>query len=174
MSPSPSPSELDPDGQSPLSYTSAELKILVVEDDAPLLQLLGEILRAAGHFASLAQSSAAGLAQFPTARWDLVCTNRDRTEMSGDAFAREIKRRSPETPVVMVTRRPPLLPNEFVDAVLLKPFTCADLGAVISRCLKLFAGRSGADGLTRRIVRTPASQACAGIVAPSLSPKAPL
>jgi CheY-like chemotaxis protein len=56
--------------------------------------------------------------------------------MDGHAFAREIKRLSPSTPVVMLTRNPPAQRHESVDAVLQKPFTCAALAETITRGLE--------------------------------------
>jgi CheY-like chemotaxis protein len=119
-----------------LTYTSSALRILVVEDNAALLQLFGEILRAAGHSTGLSASSQDGLARFRAEPWHLVCTNRDRQEMDGHEFAREIKRLSPSTPVVMLTRNPPPQRHESVDAVLQKPFTCAALAETITRGLE--------------------------------------
>jgi CheY-like chemotaxis protein len=119
-----------------LTYTSSALRILVVEDNAALLQLFGEILRAAGHFTGLSASSQDGLARFRAEPWHLVCTNRDRRDMDGHEFAREIKRLSPSTPVVMLTRIPPPQRHESIDAVLQKPFTCDALAETITSGLE--------------------------------------
>jgi DNA-binding NtrC family response regulator len=89
----------------------------------------------------LAGNSLDGLARFRAEPWHVVCTNRNRAGLNGDEFAREIKLLSPATPVILMTRNPPASVGTCVDAVLLKPFTCAALGAVISHCLGLYPQR---------------------------------
>lgn len=79
------------------------LRVLVVDDEAPIRDTLAAILTADGHDVSLAHDGAAGLRQFTEGRFDLVLSDKAMPGMSGDQMATAIKRLSPKTPIVLLT-----------------------------------------------------------------------
>src|ERR1700677_3336558 len=78
-------------------------KVLLVDDEAGILDLFGMILRNAGYFVRTAFNGAAGLQVFESASWDLVITDRKMPEMDGERLAEEIKEIAPKTPLILIT-----------------------------------------------------------------------
>jgi CheY-like chemotaxis protein len=110
-------------------------KVLLVDDEAGILDLFGMILRNAGYFVRAAFNGAAGLQVFESASWDLVITDRKMPEMDGERLAEEIKEIAPKTPLILITGfgaepRPGLF-----EAVLRKPFSKAVLLGVVEGVL---------------------------------------
>ena len=110
-------------------------KVLLVDDEAGILDLFGMILRNAGYSVRTAFNGAAGLRLFESAAWDLVITDRKMPEMDGERLAQEIKDIAPKTPLILITGfgaepRPGLF-----EAVLRKPFSKAALLDVVEDVL---------------------------------------
>src|SRR5271156_345154 len=78
-------------------------RVLLVDDEAGILDLFGMILRNAGYFVRTAFNGAAGLRLFESGSWDLVITDRKMPEMDGERLAQEIKGIAPKTPVILIT-----------------------------------------------------------------------
>jgi signal transduction histidine kinase/ActR/RegA family two-component response regulator len=121
-----------------------EMSVLVVDDQPVLRDLLGEMLSAEGHRVELACHGRSALEKFETRQFDLVITDKAMPEMNGDQLAAAIKARSPETPVIMLTGfgdgdgcREHL--SEFVDRLLMKPASIADLREAIDSVTRRFA-----------------------------------
>ena len=57
-------------------------------------------------------------------------------EMTGEQLAAAIKAQWPKLPVIMLTGYPPGQKPAAVDAILLKPFSTAELRATIRRLIK--------------------------------------
>ncbi len=87
----------------PAARAIPALRVLVVDDEAPIRDTLAAILTADGHDVSLANDGAAGLRQFSEGGFDLVLTDKAMPGMSGDQMATAIKRLSPKTPIVLLT-----------------------------------------------------------------------
>ncbi len=79
------------------------LRMLVVEDEAPVRDTLSAILTADGHEVTLANDGLAGLQQFNDGTFDLVLSDKAMPGMSGDQMATAIKRVSPGTPIILLT-----------------------------------------------------------------------
>jgi CheY-like chemotaxis protein len=110
-------------------------KVLLVDDEASILDLFGMILRNAGYFVRTALDGVSGLRLFESASWDLVITDRQMPQMGGERLAEKIKGMAPETPLILITGisgnpRPGLF-----DAVLWKPFSKAALLASVESVL---------------------------------------
>lgn len=115
------------------------LRVLVVEDDPLVRELVAEYLRRDDHEVSLADDGVEGLEKFSAGDFDLVVTDLALEGMNGERLAEEIKRRRP-TPVIMLTgfadtllaggRKPPQ-----VDALLRKPLSPSDLWQAVAQVM---------------------------------------
>jgi signal transduction histidine kinase len=79
------------------------LRMLVVEDEAPIRDTLSAILIADGHEVTLANDGLTGLREFNDGVFDLVLSDKAMPGMSGDQMATAIKRVSPNTPIILLT-----------------------------------------------------------------------
>jgi len=112
-------------------------KVLLVDDETSLLQLLERILRNAGYHVQCAENGSAGWQYFRAAPWDVVIIDRAMPEMNGEELAREIKVSSPNVPLIMITGFLEAVSYpEVFDFVLTKPFRPLDLLACLSRTLQ--------------------------------------
>jgi PAS domain S-box-containing protein len=81
----------------------AVLRVLVVDDEAPVRDTLAAVLTADGHEVDVATEGAEGLRQFLAGKFDLVITDKAMPGMSGDQMAVAIKQASPKTPIILLT-----------------------------------------------------------------------
>ncbi len=79
------------------------LRVLVVDDEPIITELVGEYLRADGHQASTALDGAAALAMFEEHSFDLVITDRSMPVMNGDQLAKAIAKTGSNVPVILCT-----------------------------------------------------------------------
>lgn len=113
-------------------------RILLVEDEAPVRELMVELLRRAGYDPETAPDAATALGLARLVRWDLVILDIDLPDLSGlDLYGRltEIYGGGRGPPVVFVTGLPTAQRSHRIKAVagilLAKPFRVTDfLGAV--------------------------------------------
>ena len=77
--------------------------VLIADDDASFRRVIEYQLREAGYEVRSAEDGKKALERFAEARWDAVLTDLDMPELSGLDLLREIKRVSPDTPVIMIT-----------------------------------------------------------------------
>lgn len=116
------------------------LRILVVDDEAAVREVLAVCLSEDGHYVDCEVDGVAALERFRAAPWDIVLTDRAMPRMNGDQLAAEIKKLDPGIPVVMVTGFADLMRDvgdhpSGVDAVVRKPFTMETLRDGISKAL---------------------------------------
>jgi len=116
--------------------------VLILEDEEQIREMLVESLAQAGYRVDSAADGLAGLARFQRDRFDVVLTELSLPERSGLEVARDIKRISPETPVVLVTGwghvlDPARLRESGVDLTLVKPFHLERVLAVVAEALRL-------------------------------------
>ncbi len=78
-------------------------QILVVDDELPMREMLQRLLEDLGYKVHLAKNGHEGLAAFEQGRFHLVVTDFSMPGMDGLALLREVKKREPHVPVVMVT-----------------------------------------------------------------------
>jgi CheY-like chemotaxis protein len=113
------------------------LRILAVEDEPEVLDLVRAMLAHAGHAVVGAASGREALALFARHPVDLVITDLGMPGMTGMAVAGEIKRQRP-VPVVLLTGWADELEGETVpgvDVVLAKPFSRERLFEAIARAV---------------------------------------
>lgn len=78
-------------------------RILVVDDDAAVRGTVRKILERAGHTVVEADDGRSGLAQYRTARADLVITDIFMPDEDGLAFLRAIRKERPRPKVIVVS-----------------------------------------------------------------------
>jgi CheY-like chemotaxis protein len=107
-------------------------KILVVDDEGRVRQLIKEILDDAGYEIILASSALEGLALFKSHEFDAVFTDIGMPGMSGWELSRAIREIDSQIPLAVITGWGQIVSNEEktaagVDWVLTKPFSMADI-----------------------------------------------
>ncbi|MFH1809451.1 MAG: response regulator [Pseudomonadota bacterium] len=78
-------------------------RILVIDDEEPIREVLADILQTADHEVVLAEDGEQGLALFDQGTFDLVFTDLGMPGLSGFDVVRELKKRRPEIPVGLLT-----------------------------------------------------------------------
>lgn len=108
------------------------LKILVVDDQPVLCQLMCEFLQNDFHSVDTAENGREALEKFRANSFDLVITDQIMAEMNGEQLAAEIKKFAPNVPVILVTgfaeeSGAPHNKEPAVDYILAKPMSHAGL-----------------------------------------------
>lgn len=80
-------------------------KILIVEDDSPLQEYLKDLLTEAGFSTEIAADGVEALATMKKSQPNLVVLDLGLPKVSGEMVCTEIKRKYPETPVIILTAR---------------------------------------------------------------------
>lgn len=130
--------------------TTTEGRLLVVDDDPDMLNLLAKWLNGAGYDVGVASGGEDALGQIEITRPDLVITDLFMDGMDGMALLTEIHNRNPLIPVIMLSGQ-----AQIPDAVrathlgtaafLTKPIEKADLLDAVTRHAR-FSGGSPAEG----------------------------
>jgi GAF domain-containing protein/ActR/RegA family two-component response regulator len=120
--------------------------VLVIDDEAPVRELVADVLTARGHAVSVAAGGREGLVRFAAGQYDVVLTDLGMPDMTGWEVTRAVKAERPATPVLLLTGwgemvEPP--PGVLVDGVVTKPFDVTRLAAAVEEALR---GRSTAGG----------------------------
>jgi len=113
--------------------------ILVIDDEAPVRELVADVLTSKGHAVSVAVGGREGLARFAAGHYDVVLTDLGMPDMTGWEVARAVKASHPATPVILITGwgdvvEPPQ--GTVVDAVVTKPFDVTRLTAAVDQALR--------------------------------------
>ena len=118
------------------------LRVLVVDDQEIICELLAELLTGDGHTAVSAAHGHAALEIFRSGPFDLVITDQSMPQMNGLQLGCAIKDLSPETPVILLTgfgddmlthgACPP-----GIDLILAKPVSQTDLRRAVSQALEM-------------------------------------
>ena len=115
------------------------VKILIVDDDDQVLGMLREFLETLHHeIAGKALDGQAALKLFrvnPNGV-DLLITDIAMPKLTGLGLVRLVRERRPNIPVIVMTGDPSDLPENPNFAVLLKPYSLADLRAAIEEAMK--------------------------------------
>ena len=116
------------------------LRILVVEDEPLVREVLSVYLTEDRHQVMMAANGREALEVFRAGTFDLVLTDRAMPEMNGDQLAAEVKRLKPQQPVILLTGFGDLMTGageqpEGVDLVVSKPFTLSMLRGAIAQVI---------------------------------------
>ncbi len=126
-----------PEAQNVVKEAGGPLRILVVEDEPLVREVIDVYLTEDQHTVTLAVNGRDGLEKFCAGEFDLVLTDRAMPEMNGDELAAEIRKLSPAQPIVLLTGFGDLMTSAGekpagVDLVVGKPFNVATLRNAIA------------------------------------------
>ncbi|MGA7984182.1 MAG: sigma 54-interacting transcriptional regulator [Burkholderiales bacterium] len=146
--------------------TNQPPKILLVDDDKDLLQLIAMRLSAAGYSVSTADSGESALASVTVSRPELVITDLRMHGMDGMALFDAIHRDAPSLPVVILTAHGTIpeavaATRRGVFSFLTKPFDGKVLLDTVADALRLSSVPAGGGGESWRgeiITRSPAME----------------
>jgi CheY-like chemotaxis protein len=115
-------------------------KILVVDDDVTIRDVVSKMLCRLGYAVLSADSGEKGLALFLKNKFDLVMTDFNMSGMDGINLASCIKKKSPSTQVVLMTGADKevilsKIKNTAVAKALFKPFTLAEVDVTVQGLL---------------------------------------
>ncbi len=112
---------------------AADVKILVVDDDPYLLDMLIETLRTIGYDTSGASGAEEALRMLDTTSVDLVITDIRMPGMDGVEFAHRVKQQQPDLPVIFITGafNSSILKTIEADGFLPKPFRIGQIEDLI-------------------------------------------
>lgn len=106
-------------------------RILVVDDEALICESIRLLLAYDGHRVETAGSGEEALKRFAAEEFDVVFTDFCMPGMKGDELAAQIKNRSPDKPVILLTAFPPSYHVPAIDLVITKPFYLSTLREAI-------------------------------------------
>jgi PAS domain S-box-containing protein len=116
--------------------------VLVVDDEAPIRVLIGDLLRARGHKVEAAEDGLAGIRAVQKKRYDLVITDLSMPGADGWTVIRETRRLWPDAKVMLVTGYGNLKDRAFpggdmtlVDDFISKPFDIAEIDSKVNELL---------------------------------------
>lgn len=122
----------------------SSIKMLVIDDQLTIRELLYEILSKDGYVVKLAISSDEGLKYFHEDLYDVVYADLSMPGKSGLEVAFEIKRRNPETIVILITgwaleeeMDKKQLKENGIDLVITKPFRVQQIRESVEQAIKM-------------------------------------
>ena len=115
-------------------------KVLVIDDDHTVRDVVSEMLCRLGFEVSSADSAESGLALFLKNKFDLVITDFNMSGMDGIHLADYVKEKSPATQVVLMTGHDKevilsKIKGTAVAKALFKPFTLAEMDVTVQGLL---------------------------------------
>ncbi len=103
-------------------------RILVIDDEKPILDVVQLALTGAGYKVEIAPDGQEGINKFDHGAFDLVITDIIMPEVDGKNVAKHIRTSDrPHTPIIGFSGTPWLLENSEFDLVFAKPFPLMDL-----------------------------------------------
>jgi len=134
--------ESSSDESSATGNEARTLKILVIDDEAPVRETLAEMLVAVRHRVELAGSGQEAVEKLRAGDFDFVFTDLAMPEMDGWETARLIRKSWPNMRIVLVTGYGPLTPppsgeEDLVDAIIGKPFDFAQVGSTLTNLTRI-------------------------------------
>ncbi|MCG8638056.1 MAG: response regulator [Desulfobacterales bacterium] len=107
-------------------------KILIIDDEVPILKLLSNILTRQGHTVDTAENGKDGVQKILANAYNLIITDIIMPGKSGCHVLDEVRKaKGRSLPVVGMSGTPWLIDDNLFDAVLTKPFTREQLFEVI-------------------------------------------
>jgi len=108
------------------------MQVLIVEDDVRLAQAVGKILEENGYVVDLVHDGQSGLEYAESGIYDVIILDVMLPKMDGFEVSKQLRRKSVETPVLMLTARG-AIPDKIegldsgADDYMTKPFSPAEL-----------------------------------------------
>ncbi|HQT25391.1 MAG TPA: sigma 54-interacting transcriptional regulator [Burkholderiales bacterium] len=137
--------------------TEPRKKVMIVDDDPDILQLLALRLNAAGLDVETADSAESAVNLLDISRPNLVITDIRMREMDGMALFEHIHRTTPSLPVIILTAHGTIpdavaATQKGVFGYLTKPFDSSELLGQVDKALRLSASRNDKPGWRAGIV----------------------
>jgi DNA-binding response OmpR family regulator len=115
-------------------------RILVIDDEPAIAELLRDVLAIQGHSVEMTLSARAGVGLATTKTFDLVITDLGMPELSGWEVAAAIRAVRPEQPIVLVTGWAATIEEEQlrrhnIAAMIHKPFEISEVAQVTAGIL---------------------------------------
>ena len=115
----------------------SEVKILVIDDEKALLEMLRRRLTKIGFMVDVTESAAEGIKKIHNTSYDLILTDIKMPGMSGSEFFDYVKLNVAQSiPIIAMSGTPWLFENSSFDAVIAKPFCKEDLLTVIHQFIR--------------------------------------
>ncbi|MGH7814225.1 MAG: sigma-54-dependent transcriptional regulator [Candidatus Binataceae bacterium] len=118
--------------------------LLIVDDEKNIRRTLSVFFESLGHRVRAAESGAEAIAALPEGPFDLILTDFRMAEMTGLELLREIKRRAPDSPVILMTAYATV--ENAVEAMksgacdyVTKPFSLEQIRHTVERALQVRA-----------------------------------
>jgi len=129
-----------------LKKIETKLRILVVDDDENIRDVIKDLLNLEGHKPTLAKNGEEAIQVFDKDKFDIVITDLGMPGISGWDVARKIKTLDLEIPVIIISGWGAQLSEEElkqagVDMILSKPFNLEQIQKVIAKCADKIAKR---------------------------------
>jgi len=123
------------------NVSQRSLRILVVDDQEIIRQLIAEMLEAEGHVALPVPDGEEALRKLSDGRWDLVISDQSMPGMTGSQIAAEVRRRNLSVPFILLSgfgdeMRAKGGNPEGVDLLLSKPVTASGLRKALQAAVK--------------------------------------
>jgi len=117
-------------------------KILVIDDEEAVRDILSRILVTKGHQVELASDGDEGIERFKSGSFDLVFTDLGMPKISGWEVGKALKKINPKIPVVMITGWGMELDrekmgHEGIDFIISKPFNFDQITQLVSEALEV-------------------------------------
>jgi len=124
-------------GAPPVEGAPVPLRVLVVDDEPAVRDLLGDIVTALGHAPTVSSEPVVIAASFEPGSYDLVLTDVGMPDMNGWQLTGALRAVDPAVPIALVTGWGEEITTEEVkaagaDAVIAKPFTVEDLAKILA------------------------------------------
>lgn len=126
----------------PITQEAPSARILVIDDEDSVREILTKMLRAKGHQVMVASNGEEGIEQFKNGKFDLVFTDLGMPKISGWEVGKTLKGMDPKVPVAMITgwgmevNREKMSENG-IDLVVCKPFEFDQVIQLVSEALQL-------------------------------------
>ncbi len=119
---------------------SRQCRILVVDDDPEVLDLMPRLIESMGHTAVGCDGAIGALQEFDRGDFDVVITDLGMPDLTGADLIRELRRRSPTVPILLLTGWGAEVDlddevREMVNKVIAKPVPRDELAAVLAQVL---------------------------------------
>ena len=126
----------------PLVREVRQARILVIDDEDSVRDILSRILKTKGHQVSVAANGEEGIERFRSEPFDLVFTDLGMPKLSGWEVGKMIKGMNPKVPVAMITGWGVELDREKlsesgIDLIVSKPFNFDQVIQLVSEAMEL-------------------------------------
>jgi CheY-like chemotaxis protein len=120
-----------------MNFDTSRARILVVDDDPLLLDLLVDTLRSIGYDTTGVADGAEALEALSRTSFDMMITDIRMPGMDGLSLLKRVKRYFPQMPVLFITgvASPEVVGHSSADGVLAKPFRISHMEELIQKTL---------------------------------------